>query len=389
MRELLNDAPVLPGVVDYLDAADRRGMKLAVASSSSRDWVEGHLTRLGLIQRFEAICTKDDVPRVKPDPALYLLAAERLGVSVQRALVLEDSRNGLLAAKAAGVRCVVVPNAVTSGLNFDEADYWLMSLDEMSLDNLLAILEGPFLPACSTPPPIYASPGIEYQKHHHSPFAMLTFPCDAILFDLDGVLADSREVVERQWRLWAARHGVDAAQLMPTIHGRRAVETIAQFAPHLNAAAEERDLAAREAADFDGVREIPGAHALIASLPPDAWAVATSGARIIAGARLQHVGIVPPAVMVTADDVARGKPAPDPYRQAAQGLGIDPARCLVIEDAPVGVQAGHAAGARVVAVQTSHSADELREADAVVERLTDISVAVVEGQAGRLAVTVM
>ncbi len=216
-----------------------------------------------------------------------------------------------------------------------------------------------------------------------------TFACDAILFDLDGVLADSREVVERQWRLWAVRHGIDAARLLPTIHGRRAVETIAQFAPHLDAAAEERDLAAREAADFDGVREILGAQALVASLPSNAWAVATSGARLIASARLQHVGIAPPAVMVTADDVARGKPAPDPYRLAAQGLGVDPARCLVIEDAPVGVRAARAAGARVVAVQTSHVAAELCEADAVVERLTDISVAVVEGDAGRLAVTVM
>ncbi len=140
MKELLEGMPVLPGVVDYLDAAERRGMKLAVASSSGRDWVEGHLARLGLIHRFDAICTRDDVPRVKPDPALYLLAAEAVGVPAQQALVLEDSRNGLLAAKAAGARCVVVPNGVTGGLNFDEADYRLTSLAEMSLDDLLEIV---------------------------------------------------------------------------------------------------------------------------------------------------------------------------------------------------------------------------------------------------------
>ncbi len=108
------------------------------------------------------------------------------------------------------------------------------------------------------------------------------FLCDAILFDLDGVLADSRETVERQWRLWAARHGLDVDHVLHDIHGRRAVESIARLAPHIDAVAEEKELAAREAADFDGVREIPGARKLTASLPRDAWAVATSGARIIA-----------------------------------------------------------------------------------------------------------
>jgi HAD superfamily hydrolase (TIGR01509 family) len=129
---------VLPGVREYLTEAARLGLALAVASSSSRRWVEGHLTRLGLRDCFHAIRCADDVPRVKPDPALYLAAVEALGGRPEDALALEDSPNGILAAKRAGLTCVAVPNPLTARLDLSLADLRLASLAEMPLAALLA-----------------------------------------------------------------------------------------------------------------------------------------------------------------------------------------------------------------------------------------------------------
>jgi HAD superfamily hydrolase (TIGR01509 family) len=139
--ELIRSQPVLPGVQEYLESARQLGLKVALASSSTCDWVVGHLQRLELIDYFDAIAAGDDVPRTKPDPALYRTAVEWLGVAPHEAVAFEDSLNGLLAAHRAGLHCVVVPNALTHQLDLGEADLRLGSLAELPLRNLLARLE--------------------------------------------------------------------------------------------------------------------------------------------------------------------------------------------------------------------------------------------------------
>src|SRR5712692_8215041 len=203
---------------------------------------------------------------------------------------------------------------------------------------------------------------------------MTELECDAVLFDLDGVLVDSAVCVERHWRRWAAEHHLDRDEIMRVAHGRPTVETIRLVAPHLPAEEEAARLDAGEAFDTDGVMAIDGAAQLVRSLPPDAWAIATSGTRDTAMTRLRHARLPVPAVLVTADDIKRGKPDPEAYLLAAAKLHVDPARCLVVEDAPAGISAAHAAGMRVVAVATTHSQPELHEADVQATRLMDIRI---------------
>jgi len=139
--ELIQSQPVLPGVRDYLESARKRRLRVGLASSSPCGWVVGHLERLGLIGYFEAIAASDDVARTKPDPALYRTVVEWLEVAPHEAVAFEDSLNGLIAAKRAGLYCVVIPNALTQQLDLDEADIRLGSLEGMSLADLLASLE--------------------------------------------------------------------------------------------------------------------------------------------------------------------------------------------------------------------------------------------------------
>ena len=136
--ELVGEAELLAGVEDRLDEADELGLRLAVATSSGEGWAGGHLRRLGLLDRFAAVCTRDDVARVKPDPELYLLACERLGVAPERAVAIEDSANGVRAANAAGLFTVAVPNPVTAGQDHGHADLRVASLTELSLRELAA-----------------------------------------------------------------------------------------------------------------------------------------------------------------------------------------------------------------------------------------------------------
>ena len=195
---------------------------------------------------------------------------------------------------------------------------------------------------------------------------MFELRCDAILFDLDGVLVDSSAAITRQWQWWAARHGIDMAAIQQIWHGRRAIDIMRTVAPHVDLIEEARLLQEGETNDTAGVVAHAGARTLLQTLPSDRWAIATSGPRPVATARLRSAALPIPAVFVTGDDVRNGKPNPDPYLLAAKGLGIDPARCVVLEDAVAGVAAGRAAGAQVIAVTTNHTADELAEATVVI-----------------------
>jgi sugar-phosphatase len=215
---------------------------------------------------------------------------------------------------------------------------------------------------------------------------MPTFHCAVILFDLDGVLADSTGSVDREWRAWARQHGVDEAKVLAIAHGVRSLEVIRTVAPHLNAEVEARKLEKHEATDQTGVKPMPGASELVASIPPGRWGVVTSGSRRLAKARLQLVGIPLPKVLVTADDVVNGKPHPEPYLKGAELLGVNPAECVVIEDAPAGIQAAHSAGMKVIGNASTYTPDKLTEADAVVGKLGQIHVT--SNGAGRLTVEI-
>lgn len=200
------------------------------------------------------------------------------------------------------------------------------------------------------------------------------FVCAAILFDLDGVLVDSAECVERTWREWSARHGLRVEDVMTIAHGRRTIETLKAVAPHLDVAKEVAELEANEAMAEEGVYEVEGARALIASLPPDRWAVVTSGTRAIAEFRLNLVGLPIPRVLVCADEIAHGKPHPEGYLTAASQLGMDAVDCIVIEDTPPGIEAARSAAMRVIALATTYPAARLMRADAVVSRLSGLRV---------------
>ena len=135
--ELVLTQPLLPGVADLIQSARKAGLKLGVASSSSQEWVNGHLERLGIVARFDCIRGRDDVAHVKPEPDLYLAVLDCLGVTAADAVAIEDSPNGITAAKGAGLRCVAVPNPITAGLDLSQADLQLTSLAELTLPALL------------------------------------------------------------------------------------------------------------------------------------------------------------------------------------------------------------------------------------------------------------
>ena len=139
--EMILANAVLPGVVRHLDAARDLGLKVGVASSSTSDWVRGHLARLGILERFECIRCRDDVEHAKPEPDLYVAVLECLGVEAAEAIAIEDSPNGITAAKRAGMRCVAIPNSITARLDLSQADVVLSSLAEVSLTQLLKRVE--------------------------------------------------------------------------------------------------------------------------------------------------------------------------------------------------------------------------------------------------------
>ncbi len=198
---------------------------------------------------------------------------------------------------------------------------------------------------------------------------------------------DSTRAVDREWRAWAARKGVDGDAVMAIAHGVRTIEVIRRVAPHLEAEAEVLELESREADHQEGVCVMPGAVALVHSIPEERWGVVTSGTRLLATARLRFCGLPVPKVLVTADDVAHGKPHPEPYLKGAERLGFKAADCLVIEDAPAGIRSGRASGMKVVGITSTYAASKLRKADGVVAGLAQIQVS--RNGASKLSINVV
>src|SRR6266513_1262519 len=199
-----------------------------------------------------------------------------------------------------------------------------------------------------------------------------SFTVRAVLFDLDGVLVNSHAPVERQWRIWAREHNQSEEELLKVAHGHRSIETIQHFAPDLDLEAEAEEMERREIEDTEGLKVMPGAKELLESLPPDRWAIATSGGRALATSRLRFAKLPIPRVLISADDVKRGKPDPEPYLTAAAKLGFSPHDCIVIEDAPYGIQAAHSGGMQAIAVAGTYPIEQLHGAEFLVRNVGEI-----------------
>ena len=188
----------------------------------------------------------------------------------------------------------------------------------------------------------------------------MTVTASALLFDLDGVLVDSTPVITRIWEQWATEHGFEPVKTAREAHGRPSLESIRELLPDADHEALNRDLEQREIDDTDGVVPVRGSVELLASLPPDRWALVTSCGRALAEARVQAGGHAIPRNMVTFNDVKNGKPDPEPFLLGAHILGFNIADCIVVEDAPAGIRSGKAAGARVIALRSTTTDEELR-----------------------------
>lgn len=201
----------------------------------------------------------------------------------------------------------------------------------------------------------------------------------ALLFDNDGTLVSSLDSVRRCWTRWAVEYGITAERFgRVELHGRPAAEIAADLLPTARVAEAVARIEQLEVEDVPGggVHLLPGTRDFLDALPADRWAVVTSATRRLAEARLDAVGILA-KTLVAADDITRGKPDPEPYLLGARALGVDPAACVVFEDAPAGLRAGRAAGMRTVALATTHPAGEL-DADLVVEDLSALSALVTD-----------
>ena len=186
------------------------------------------------------------------------------------------------------------------------------------------------------------------------PFAEREFA--AVLFDMDGTILSSIAAAERVWARWAARHGLDVRAFLPTIHGMRSVETVRRLGlPGVDPQAEAAAITREEMDDVAGIEAIAGVRAFLAALPATRWAVVTSAPRALALRRIEAAGLPVPPLLVAAENVERGKPAPDCFRLAAERLGVRAADCLVFEDAPAGIAAAEAAGAAVVVITATHA----------------------------------
>ena len=202
------------------------------------------------------------------------------------------------------------------------------------------------------------------------------FECAAVLFDLDGTLVDSTKIVGRIWGEWARRQGLDPDWVIHVAHGQRTYDSVKTVAPYLTLEQQHqafKDIEGREIVETEGLVVFEGGKQLIGSLPQNRWTIVTSGTRPLAEARLRAAGLPVPAQMITADDVENGKPHPEPYLKGAKLLGVSPAECVVIEDAPSGLRSAQTAGMKTIAVPTTYRVEELRGADVVAADLASLS----------------
>ncbi|HUL14457.1 MAG TPA: HAD family hydrolase [Terriglobales bacterium] len=193
---------------------------------------------------------------------------------------------------------------------------------------------------------------------------MQEFACEGVLFDLDGVLVDSTPAVARVWTIWARTHGFDPEDTVRRAHGRPSLSSIKELLPGGNHEEENRIVEQMEIKDLEGVVPLPGAMELLGTLPRELWAIVTSCTKRLAHARIHAAGLPAPKFLVTANDIKIGKPDPEPYLKGAALLGLSATVCVVVEDAPAGIRAGKAAGARVLALQTTERDELLRGAGA-------------------------
>ena len=193
---------------------------------------------------------------------------------------------------------------------------------------------------------------------------MTELHCDALLFDLDGVLIDSTPAVSRVWRRWAIEHGFNPEEVTARAHGRPSLATIREYLPNSDHEAENREVERREIEDLEGVVPLPGALELLCSLPQDRWTIVTSCTRKLAEARIRAAGLLLPKTLITASDITHGKPHPEPYLKAAAILGFPAASCVIFEDVPAGIRSGKAAGGKVIAFTTTIRESALRAAGA-------------------------
>ena len=201
-----------------------------------------------------------------------------------------------------------------------------------------------------------------------------TLTVRAILFDMDGVLISSIGCDERSWLRWATLHGMAESFSIRSTHGRRTVDTLRALRPDLDLDTELRRMEDFDAEDSGDVTLYPGVRALLAPLSPTQWSIVTSASERIMRQRLGSFGVPLPEHVVTAESVTRGKPDPEPYRLGAAQLGLRAEECLVVEDAPSGIRAARSAGCRVLAVASSHSPQELGDADWIIASLHDLTL---------------
>lgn len=207
---------------------------------------------------------------------------------------------------------------------------------------------------------------------------MVTIRCSALLFDMDGVLIDSTPAVARVWHRWAVEHGFDPETVVHMAHGRPSRTTIRELLPDADPHEidrEDRQVERWEMEDLDGVVLLPGARQLLDILPPERWTIATSCTHPLAEVRLRAAGLPIPRTIITSSDVKNGKPDPEPYLKAAAKMRFSASDCIVVEDAPAGIRAGKAAGARVIAFLTTMPRRDLEDAGAdwIVQNCADIA----------------
>ena len=209
-----------------------------------------------------------------------------------------------------------------------------------------------------------------------NPFMMNEISCEALLFDLDGVLINSTPAVARVWHRWALEHGFNPEEVVARAHGRPSLTTVREYLPDADHEAENKEVERREIEDLEGVVPLPGALDLLASLPPDRWTIVTSCTRPLAEVRMKAAGLPLPQKMITSNDIQNGKPNPEPYLKGAAVLGFPAQDCVVLEDVPAGVRSGRSAGARVIAFTTTVQASALKEtgADWILKSCADIRV---------------